>query len=60
MRRSEIIKVIKSLPPDVDIDQLFEKIVVLQKIEEGLEDFNNGKLVSHEKVKRDFLKKWSK
>ena len=60
MKKSSIVKIIKELPVQVDIDELFEKLMVIEKIEKGLDDLKKNKIVPHEKVKNEFLTKWAK
>ncbi len=59
MRKKSIIKVINDLPSNVKLDEVIERLVVLEKIEAGLNDLKEGKTISHESVKRR-VKKWSK
>ncbi len=47
-------KVIEKLPKDSSWEQIMYKIYVRQKIEKGLEADNNGKLISHEDMKKKF------
>ncbi len=59
MRKKSIIKVINDLPSNVKLDEVIERLVVLEKIEAGLNDLKEGKTISHESVKRR-VKRWSK
>ncbi len=43
---------VDALPDDVTIDQAIERLLLLVKIERGLEDANAGKVVPHEDAKR--------
>lgn len=59
MRRSEIINVMQEMPDEFSAEELIERILVLQKIDEGLEQIENGDTYSEEAaVKR--LDKWLK
>jgi predicted transcriptional regulator len=59
MKKQSLVQVIKELPREFNLDDLMEKLVVLEKIEMGLNDVRNGRTVSHEKVKKE-VKKWLK
>jgi predicted transcriptional regulator len=53
LTKEKIIESIKAMPEDnfEDIDVLLERIVVLDKIERGLKDIENGNVVSNEEMK---------
>ena len=59
MRKQSLVQVINELPPNFNLDDLMEKLVVLEKIEMGLNDVRNGRTISHEKVKKE-VRKWLK
>ncbi len=53
LTKKKIIESIKAMPQDdfEDIDVLLERIVVLDKIERGLKDVENGNVISNEEMK---------
>ena len=53
LTKKKIIESIKAMPEDnfEDIDVLLERIVVLDKIERGLKDVEDGNVVSNEEMK---------
>ena len=59
MRKKAIIRAINDLPNEVKIDDVIEQLIVLDKIESGLEDVKAGRLIDHETVKKR-AKKWLK
>lgn len=59
MKKQSLVQAIKELPTEFNLDDLMEKLVVLEKIEMGLNDVRNGRTVTHEKVKKE-VKKWLK
>ena len=59
MRKRSIIKVINELPDVIKLDDLIEKLIIIEKIEVGLNDIKEGRVVSHQEVKKR-IKKWSK
>ena len=46
-------------PQKFDLDDLLERMLVIEKIDEALEDAKSGKTVSNEKVKK-MVAKWNK
>ncbi len=51
-------KSIKSLPDSFTIDQLIEKLIFIEKLEEGIKQSNENITVSNEDVKK-MIDKWS-
>lgn len=45
-------------PKEVNLNDLFERLIVKEKIEKGLLQIENGQTISHEKVVVHFKKKW--
>ena len=59
MKKNYVISVLKDLPKEFSLDELMEKLLVIEKIENGLRDVKKGKTLSHERVKRE-IAKWRK
>jgi len=59
--KDKIIEAIKAMPEDrfEDIDILLERLVILDKVEKGMKDIEEGKVVSHEEMKNK-LDSWFK
>ena len=57
--KEKLIKSIESLPENFSIDEVIDRIVLLQKIEIGLEQSKKGETYSHSEAKKK-LKKWLK
>ena len=55
--REKVIETIQSLPPEFSLDDLVERLIVLQKIETGLRQVEEGKTQTTAQAKED-LKKW--
>ena len=51
MNKNKILETIEALPIDVELDDLFEKLILIEKVEAGIKQANENKLVSHEEVK---------
>jgi predicted transcriptional regulator len=59
MEKSTVLNTLNELPQKFDLDEFLERLIVIEKIDEALEEAKNGKTVSHEKVKK-MVAKWSK
>jgi hypothetical protein len=55
--KEKILQTLKDLPDHFSIEDLFERIILIQKIETGIEQSNNGKTVSIEEARKK-LDKW--
>ena len=55
--KQSAIEVIENLPDDSSYDDIMERLFFLQKVEVGLKDIEEGKVVSHEEVKKR-LARW--
>jgi len=47
---------VEKLPPDATIEDIMERLIFLAKVERGIEDVEAGKTISHEEVKRRFVR----
>jgi hypothetical protein len=59
MKKSTVIQTLNELPQKFDLDELLERLMVIEKIDEALEDAKSGNTVSHDKVKK-MVAKWNK
>jgi predicted transcriptional regulator len=59
MQKSTIIHTLNELPSKFNLDDLLEKLIVIEKIDEGMEEAKTGKTISHDKVKK-MVAKWHK
>ncbi len=50
-------KQLDNLPEKFSVDQLFEKIILIDKIERGIEDIKKGDFFSEEEMDKEF-EKW--
>jgi len=57
MKREKAIETVKELPREFELEVLLEKLVFVEKVEKGLVQLENGKTISHKKVK-EIVKKW--
>jgi predicted transcriptional regulator len=59
LTKDRLHKTIDRLPDDLSVDQIISELILLDKIDQGLSDVNEGKVYSTEEVKNK-LNKWLK
>lgn len=59
MNKQVAIDSIKDMPQDFELEELIERLVVLEKIEKGRKDVQEGNTFSHQEAKGK-LNKWLK
>ena len=59
MKKSTIISTLNELPKEFNLDDFLERLVVIEKIDEGMEEAKAGQTISHDKVKK-MVAKWRK
>ena len=59
LTKLKVIQTVKTLPDIFSIEEVIDRLVLLQKIEIGMEQSNNGQSISTSKAKTR-LKKWLK
>jgi predicted transcriptional regulator len=59
MQKSTIIHTLNELPNKFNLDEFLERLIVIEKIDEGMEEAKAGKTISHDKVKK-IAAKWHK
>jgi len=57
--KTQIIDSLSNLPENLTLDQVIDHLVVIEKIQQGLDDSANGRVYNKEQAK-DKLKKWLK
>jgi predicted transcriptional regulator len=59
LTKEKLIKSFDTLPDNLTIDQVIDRVIMLDKIEQGLKDVENGNVFTTEEVKVK-LNKWLK
>jgi len=59
LTKDKVINSLKDMPDKFSINELMDKLILLQKIETGLEQSKNGEIYSMQEAK-EMLKQWSK
>jgi predicted transcriptional regulator len=59
LTKEKVIKTIDRLPENFTVDQVVEELVILNKIDEGLRDVEQGRVFTTDQVMKE-LKTWLK
>lgn len=59
MQKERIQEVVDTLPADVDVDALIEKLYLLRRLELAEEEIADGKLLEHDEVEKRFAQ-WAR
>ena len=61
MTKDKIIEAIKFMPEDglEDIDVLLERLIILDKVEQGMKDIKEGNVISNQEMKKE-IDSWFK
>jgi predicted transcriptional regulator len=59
MKKQKVLDTVNELPQEFDLEELIERLILIEKIENGLEQLDGGKSVSHNEVK-EIIKEWQK
>jgi len=57
LTKVKVLKAIKQLPDEFSIDEMIDRMILLEKIEIGLAQSKNGEVISHEDVQKE-IDKW--
>lgn len=59
MKKTTVINTLNEFPKEFKLDELLEKLIIIDKIEVGLKEAKEGKIVSHADAKKE-ISKWLK
>ena len=59
LTKNRVKKSIENLPDSFTIDQLIDQLIFIEKIEEGIKQSEEGKVISNEDIK-SMIDKWSR
>lgn len=59
MNKQTVLATVNALPEEFEMDELIERLLLIEKIEKGREQSRNGQTISHEEVKQ-LVKTWFK
>jgi hypothetical protein len=59
LTKDKVTKTVNRLPDSFTIDELIDQLIFIEKVEEGLKESDEGKVVSNDDVKL-MIDKWSR
>lgn len=59
MEKNKAIHIVNQMPENFQIDDLIEKLIFIERVEEGLIDIEEGNVVDHSEVIKQ-VSEWSK
>ena len=60
MKKQTVLDTINEFPKEFKLEELLERLVFIEKVENGIAQVKSGKIIEHSKVVERFRKKWSK
>ena len=57
MKKATVIEAIKELPQNFELEKLLEKLIFMEKVENGLLQLEQGNTITHDEV-IEMTKKW--
>jgi hypothetical protein len=51
MEKKKALEAIQEMPENFDLEILIERLIFIEKVEKGLEQVKEGKVISHEQLK---------
>jgi hypothetical protein len=60
MKKNTVIETLDSFGDELDAEMLIEKLLFVEKVEKGLKDVEEGKVIDYKEAKQQFSDKWLK
>lgn len=60
MNKSKVIETLDELPSEFSTEELIDRLIFIDKVEQGLKDVEEGNIISLEEVKNRVAEKWQK
>ncbi len=60
MDKAKVIETLEGLPNEFSTEELIDKSLFIEKVEQGMKDSEEGKVISLEVAKERMRNKWSK
>ncbi|MDA0196565.1 MAG: hypothetical protein O2887_19085 [Bacteroidetes bacterium] len=58
MNKSKVIETLNKLPEEFSTEELIDKLIFIEKVEQGMKDVEEGKVISLDEAKERMNKKW--
>ena len=59
MKKATVIHALNELPKEFNLDELLDRLILIEKIDAGLAESKSGKTIRHEHLKK-MVAKWQK
>jgi predicted transcriptional regulator len=59
IKKEQILAAVNQFPDEVPLEDLIEKLIIIQKIDNGLDDIKEGRTYTNEEAKKK-ISKWLK
>lgn len=60
MNRSKVIETLDNLPSEFSTEELMDRLLFIDKVERGMKDVEEGKVISFQEAKNRIANKWQK
>jgi len=60
MKKALVIETLSSFDDEFDAEKLIERLLFIEKVEKGLEDVKEGRVIDYNIAKQNFFNKWEK
>jgi hypothetical protein len=60
MKKNTVIETLDSFEDEFDTEKLIQRLLFVEKVEKGLKDVEEGRVLNYEETKQKFFDKWSK
>ncbi|MFI5172420.1 MAG: hypothetical protein ACHQFW_08515 [Chitinophagales bacterium] len=60
MTKGKVLDTLSTLPDEFETEELIQKLLFLEKVEKGIDDYNNDRVSKFEDVKATYEEKWRK
>lgn len=60
MKKTMVLETLTSFDDEFDAEKLIERLLFIEKVEKGLQDVKEGKVLNFSDAKQKFVSKWDK
>jgi len=60
MKKNTVIETLDSFEDEFETEKLIERLLFVEKVEKGLKDVEEGRVLNYEEAKQKFFDKWNK
>ncbi len=58
MNKNKVIETLESLPEEFSTEELMDKLLFIEKVEQGMKDLEEGKVISIKEARNRLNNKW--